>query len=170
MSGTSLDGLDLICASFEKKDVWEFEIIKATTYSYSDHWKNALAKLHKQNPIKIQKTEDEYVHLMGRNILDFTIVVAGLLTIFLDLMEYEGSNVSFMKVLRMLRVLRPLKAISRNRGMQLVVRCLIASMASIGNVLIVAFVLFFPQTLSPPHQESQRPLTIDNEDNDDDTA
>ena len=77
------------------------------------------------------------------NILDFTIVVAGLLTIFLDLMEYEGSNVSFMKVLRMLRVLRPLKAISRNRGMQLVVRCLIASMASIGNVLIVAFVLFF---------------------------
>ena len=72
MSGTSLDGLDLVCASFEKKDVWEFEIIKATTYSYSDHWKNTLAKLHKQNPIKIQKIENEYVHLMARNILDFT--------------------------------------------------------------------------------------------------
>ena len=48
-----------------------------------------------------------------------------------------------MKVLRMLRVLRPLKTISRYRGMQLVVRCLIESMASVGNVLIVAFVLFF---------------------------
>ena len=72
MSGTSLDGLDLVCASFEKRDVWKFEIIKATTYSYSDYWKNTLAKLHKQNRSKIKKIENEYVHLMVSNILDFT--------------------------------------------------------------------------------------------------
>ena len=72
MSGTSLDGLDLVCASFEERDVWKFEIIKATTYPYSDHWKNTLAKLYKQNRSKIKKIENEYVHLMVSNILDFT--------------------------------------------------------------------------------------------------
>jgi hypothetical protein len=79
------------------------------------------------------------------NVLDFIIVLAGSLTMAMESMPQNtmGGDISFMKVLRMLRVLRPLKAISRNRGMQLVVRCLIASLSSIGNVLIVAFVLFF---------------------------
>ena len=72
MSGTSLDGLDLVCAAFEKKDIWEFEIIKAITYTYSASWKNALVKLHKQNLSQIRKTENKYVRLMARNILDFT--------------------------------------------------------------------------------------------------
>ena len=79
------------------------------------------------------------------NILDFIIVLSGILTMILMSFPTSGNseNIGFMKVLRMLRVLRPLKTISRYRGMQLVVRCLIESMASVGNVLIVAFVLFF---------------------------
>ena len=72
MSGTSLDGLDLVCATFEKKDEWEFKILKANTYSYSAKWKNTLAKLYYQTPNKIREIEHEYVHLLARNILDFT--------------------------------------------------------------------------------------------------
>jgi len=72
MSGTSLDGLDLVCSTFEKKDEWKFEILKATTYNYSTEWKNTLAKLYNQTPKKIRGTEDEYVRLLARNILDFT--------------------------------------------------------------------------------------------------
>ena len=60
------------------------------------------------------------------NILDFIIVLSGILTMILMSFPTSGNseNIGFMKVLRMLRVLRPLKTISRYRGMQLVVRCL----------------------------------------------
>ena len=52
------------------------------------------------------------------NILDFTIVVAGLV----NLLPFEFINLG---AFRMFRALRPLRMISRLRGMQLVVTTLI---------------------------------------------
>lgn len=43
MSGTSLDGLDVCFARFEKKENWEFDILKAETLPYSPAWESRLA-------------------------------------------------------------------------------------------------------------------------------
>ena len=42
MSGTSLDGLDICLAEFEKQDKWTFQILKAETIPYSEDWENKL--------------------------------------------------------------------------------------------------------------------------------
>ena len=44
MSGTSLDGIDLCYAKFEKKKRWGFQIIKTETVEYSKIWKSRLEK------------------------------------------------------------------------------------------------------------------------------
>ena len=38
MSGTSLDGLDIVHAIFRYDKTWEFEIVNTITYSYSKNW------------------------------------------------------------------------------------------------------------------------------------
>ena len=45
MSGTSLDGLDLVAVEFVKKESWGFSIKKAKTYSYTPSWKTTLSNL-----------------------------------------------------------------------------------------------------------------------------
>ncbi|NNC83226.1 MAG: anhydro-N-acetylmuramic acid kinase [Flavobacteriales bacterium] len=43
MSGTSLDGVDLAFCSFSKEgDDWQYEIIEAKTYSYTQKWQDIL--------------------------------------------------------------------------------------------------------------------------------
>jgi anhydro-N-acetylmuramic acid kinase len=42
MSGTSLDGLDICLAEFEKTDRWHFQILEAETLPYSIDWENKL--------------------------------------------------------------------------------------------------------------------------------
>ena len=79
----------------------------------------------------------------GWNVLDFFIVIAGSFLMIAKLSNIDVNKIGFLRVLRLLRILRPLRVISRNRGMQLVVRCLMTSMSSIGNVLIVAAIIFF---------------------------
>ena len=49
------------------------------------------------------------------NILDFIIVVSGLISLTSD------SEIGFFKVLRILRVLRPLRLITRVKGLKLVI-------------------------------------------------
>jgi len=72
MSGTSLDGLDLVCVTFEKKQHWEFQILKAKTFSYNKHWRKKLGQLHTQSLQKIKAVEDDFIVLMASCILDFT--------------------------------------------------------------------------------------------------
>lgn len=49
------------------------------------------------------------------NILDFSIVVSGIITLTSD------SEIGFFKVLRIMRVLRPLRLITRVKGLKLVI-------------------------------------------------
>jgi hypothetical protein len=70
------------------------------------------------------------------NILDFVIVTSALLSLVLS--EFD---LSFLKALRMLRILRPLRLISRNKGLKLSITCLINSIPNIVNLLLI--VIFF---------------------------
>ena len=57
MSGTSLDGLDIVYVKFQKSDYANFEILLAETISYSDIWKKRL-----QNAINLDKNGTSVLH------------------------------------------------------------------------------------------------------------
>ena len=57
MSGTSLDGLDIVYVKFQKSDYANFEILLAETISYSDIWKKRL-----QNAINLDKNGTYVLH------------------------------------------------------------------------------------------------------------
>ena len=44
MSGTSLDGVDLVYVNFNYHNKWNFKIIRAKTYKYEDRWIEILKK------------------------------------------------------------------------------------------------------------------------------
>ena len=69
--------------------------------------------------------------------LDFFIVV----TSIIDL-SFDGINLPVIKILRLLRTLRPLRFISHNSGMRIVVEALIQSVGHIFNVAIVVLVVW----------------------------
>jgi len=66
------------------------------------------------------------------NILDFIIVIASLLD-----MSVSSINLGFIKILRLLRTLRPLRFVTHNPSMRLIVTALLESKTAIFNVLIV---------------------------------
>jgi hypothetical protein len=72
----------------------------------------------------------------GWNLLDCAVVVISLITAFGE------SHLKSLRTLRALRAMRPLRFINRNPGMKLVVNCLIKSIPSMFNVVLVC-VLFF---------------------------
>merc|ERR1719431_2250494 len=71
------------------------------------------------------------------NCLDIVVVSVSLISIF------GGSGIGFLKILRVLRVLRPLRAINRAKGLKKVVQCLIVSVKTISNIVIVTLLLQF---------------------------
>ncbi len=74
------------------------------------------------------------------NILDFVVVVSGWVNFILSFTKESAGNFS---VLRSLRLLRPLKAISSVPGMQIQVKALLSSIPSLLNVLaLLTFLLF----------------------------
>jgi len=71
------------------------------------------------------------------NQLDFFIVV----TSIIDL-SFDNINLPVIKILRLLRTLRPLRFISHNSGMKIVVEALIQSVGHILNVAIVVLAVW----------------------------
>lgn len=71
MSGTSLDGVDIAFCHFNKKENWNFEIIKAETIEYSKFWINKLRQLPDSNPDEIKKSHVEYGHFLGELVKKF---------------------------------------------------------------------------------------------------
>jgi hypothetical protein len=72
-----------------------------------------------------------------QNVVDFLIVVISIL-----LIAIESANVSFLKGLRVLRAFKPVRMLTRSAGMQLVMRSLLLSLASIGNVTFLMMIFF----------------------------
>jgi hypothetical protein len=71
------------------------------------------------------------------NCLDFFIVTSSILDMIL-----ANLDIPFIKILRMLRALRPLRFITHNVAMKMIVRALLESLGGIINVLLVVAVVF----------------------------
>lgn len=81
-------------------------------------------------------TENSYMS-DNWNKLDFIIVILSLIDISLS-----SINIPAIKVIRLLRTLRPLKLIKHNISMKIVVTALLDSLAAIFNVLLVIIVFW----------------------------
>ena len=71
MSGTSLDGLDIVKCQFLKTKKWNYKIEKGETVKYSKKWKKTLSNLHLKSKKEINKINIEYGRLIGNEINKF---------------------------------------------------------------------------------------------------
>lgn len=71
MSGTSLDGLDICFAEFEKQDQWTFKILKAETLLYSKEWENKLRGSIYLSAEDLLELHSEYGFYLGQQVKEF---------------------------------------------------------------------------------------------------
>ena len=71
MSGTSLDGIDLVYVKFDKNNYKNFKIINAETLSYTDKWKGKLQKGIHFSKDDLVKLNIDYGLLLGKKINNF---------------------------------------------------------------------------------------------------
>lgn len=71
MSGTSLDGLDICYATFEKKETWSFQIIKAETIPYPKNWEDKLRNSIHLSAEELLELHSEYGFYLGKLTQDF---------------------------------------------------------------------------------------------------
>ena len=71
MSGTSLDGVDLVYVSFNLHEKWKFKIKLAETISYSDYWFNQLKGLINKSKEELKAIDIDYTKYLARIISDF---------------------------------------------------------------------------------------------------
>jgi len=72
MSGTSLDGTDLVfCSLHVIRGEWKYKIRHAETIPYPDSWKNRLQLLPNGSAFDFALTDTDYGHYLGRLIRDF---------------------------------------------------------------------------------------------------
>ena len=60
MSGTSLDGLDVVYVNFKHDKFWKYEIINSKTYKYEKKWISFLKNISKQKINSIIKIDKDY--------------------------------------------------------------------------------------------------------------
>ena len=72
MSGSSLDGLDIVFAEFhENGGNWSFEIKAADCYEYSAEWKERLQNAVSLNALDYQLLHADYGHYIGKEVNRF---------------------------------------------------------------------------------------------------
>ena len=72
MSGTSLDGLDLCFAKFLKENnSWTYQILKADTIAYPQHWDEKLRDAIKLNSQELLALHSEYGFYLGKRVQEF---------------------------------------------------------------------------------------------------
>ncbi|MFL1012552.1 anhydro-N-acetylmuramic acid kinase [Flavisericum labens] len=71
MSGTSLDGIDLVEANFYFDDSWRFEIVRAETISYNKKWQQKLAGLVSLSLEELRGIDKGYTVFLAEVIKDF---------------------------------------------------------------------------------------------------
>ena len=73
------------------------------------------------------------------NILDFVVVVISIVSVSLP---QDGVNLSALKILRMGRLFRPLRVISRNEGLKISMQALMVSVPTILKLLMIVGLFF----------------------------
>ncbi|WP_366836812.1 anhydro-N-acetylmuramic acid kinase [Lutibacter sp.] len=71
MSGTSLDGIDMAYVKINHNNNYTFEILKATTATYSKDWKSTLKNGFHLSGEKLTKLDADYGMHLGKIILNF---------------------------------------------------------------------------------------------------
>lgn len=84
MSGTSLDGVDLVYVTLAcKEEVWSFEVQKGQTVPYSDAWRMKLKNAMGLNKTALDQLDEEY-----------TVFLAEVITLFIQ--ENALENLDFV--------------------------------------------------------------------------
>ena len=65
MSGTSLDGVDIVKCTFKNNGNWSYNLNKFKTINYSKYWKERLKNLHTKSSNEISNCDKEYGRLLG---------------------------------------------------------------------------------------------------------
>ena len=75
MSGTSLDGVDLVYVRFNQDEEWNFEVINSKTYQYEDSLKKLLTHISKKSLDEIKKidVEDDHQNIIINSQMNFFI-------------------------------------------------------------------------------------------------
>jgi len=73
MSGTSLDGLDIVYVVFVKNDVRNFEIIHSETIKYSVEWESKLREGVHKNSKELAALDIEYAQLLSEEVSKFVV-------------------------------------------------------------------------------------------------
>lgn len=71
MSGTSLDGLDLVCVEFTFTNRINYRLIASQTLSYTLEWKTKLSNAYHLNESKLAELDLEYGLWLGNQVNDF---------------------------------------------------------------------------------------------------
>ena len=75
MSGTSLDGVDLVAVEFtwSEEEKYQYRILSTRSISYSEQWVSRLANLMDQPGEIFAKTHVYYGHFLGKTIKEFLV-------------------------------------------------------------------------------------------------
>ena len=71
MSGTSLDGVDIVYVKFIQNESWSFKIINSKTYKYEDSTADILNDISKKSIEEIKKIDIEYSKKLAKIINEF---------------------------------------------------------------------------------------------------
>ena len=71
MSGTSLDGVDIVYVKFTLNESWRFKIINSKTYKYADSTVDMLSDISKKNLEEIKEIDDLYSKKLAKIINEF---------------------------------------------------------------------------------------------------
>ncbi len=71
MSGTSLDGLDLVACRFTFNESWKFEIIKSLTVAYSHKWVSRLSTAAELSGLEMALLSNKYGKFIGKQVARF---------------------------------------------------------------------------------------------------
>ena len=71
MSGTSVDGLDLVYVKFTKTFSWDFKVLASKTYNYNSNWVNKLRNSINLSSNFLLQLDKEYSSFLADKILTF---------------------------------------------------------------------------------------------------
>ncbi|WP_188375262.1 anhydro-N-acetylmuramic acid kinase [Winogradskyella haliclonae] len=71
MSGTSLDGIDILYSKFSFDGKWNFKIIDFETIPYSEEWKQKLKTLIQFSKAKLNQIDSKYSEYLAHKVLNF---------------------------------------------------------------------------------------------------
>lgn len=93
MSGTSLDGLDVAYCRFELAEgKWDYKILCANTYGYSDDWRRRLSTLENATALEYARCNVDLGHYFGKCVCKF-LTDNGLDATAVDFVSSHGHTV-----------------------------------------------------------------------------